>query len=141
MKKFLCGLSMALLTIILAFTLAGCSKAGNIKKAYENEGYTVTSAKAEESDLKSVLGEDAAKEAASYEYYTVCDKATGKIPVAFYIKCPSASKIKDTMTITNDDGSKDTSAYDEAVESGLINGDCIYVGLPAGDLFEIFKNA
>ena len=36
MKKFICGLSMALLTVILAFSLAGCSKAGNIKKAYED---------------------------------------------------------------------------------------------------------
>ena len=132
---------MALLTIILAFTLAGCSKAGNIKKAYENEGYTVESHSASEEDLKGILSDDAAKEASSYEIYVVYDKLTGKIPSASYVKFPSAGKIKDNMTVTKDDGSKDTTAYDEAVKSGLINGDCVYIGLPTGDLFEIFKNA
>ena len=133
---------MALLTIILAFTLTGCSKAGNIKKAYEDEGYTVTMTKAEESDLKGYgFSDDAAKEASSYEIYSVYDKLTGKVVVATYLKCPSAGKIKDAMTVTNDDGSKDTKIYDEAVEAGLINGDCVYIGLPAGELFNIFKNA
>ena len=142
MKKFLCGLSMALLTIILAFALTGCSKAGNIKKAYENEGYTVESHSASEEDLKKMgLSDEDAKEASSYEIYVVYDKVTGKVPSASYVKFPSAGKIKDGMTTTNDDGSKDTTTYDEAVEAGLINGDCVYIGLPTGELFEIFKNA
>lgn len=142
MKKFICGLSMALLTVILALALTGCSKAGNIKKAYEDAGYTVSSNSATEEDLKGAgFSDEDAKDAASYEIFIVYDKLTGKVPVATYIKCPSADKIKNNMTSTNEDGSKDTSAYDEAVESGLINGDCIYIGLPTGDVFNIFKNA
>ena len=127
MKKFICGLSMALLTVILAFSLAGCSKAGNIKKAYEDAGYTVSSHSASEEDLKNNgFSDEDAKNASSYEIYIVY---------------PSADKIKNNMTSTKEDGSKDTSAYDEAVESGMINGDCVYIGLPAGDVFNIFKNA
>ena len=142
MKKIICGLSMALLTVILAFSLAGCSKAGNIKKAYEDAGYTVSSHSASEEDLKNNgISDEDAKNASSYEIYIVYDKTTGKIPVATYIKYPSADKIKNNMTSTKEDGSKDTSAYDEAVESGMINGDCGYIGLPAGDVFNIFKNA
>ena len=141
MKKFLCGLSMALLTIILAFTLTGCSKAGSIKKAYENEGYTVESHSASEEDLKSAgLSDEDAKDASSYEIYLVYDKVTGKVPVATYVKYPSASKLKDSLTVTKDDGSKDTSVYDKAVETGNVNGDCWLI-LGAGKLLEIFKNA
>ncbi|MDE7083088.1 MAG: hypothetical protein K2O89_05225 [Clostridia bacterium] len=142
MKKFICGLSMALLTVILTFALAGCSKAGNIQKAYEDAGYTVSSHAASEDDLKdNGFSDEDAKNASSYAIYVVYDKATGKIPVATYIKYPSADKIKDNMTTTKDDGSKDTSAYDDAVEAGLINGDCVYIGVPTGDVFNIFKNA
>ena len=142
MKKFICGLSMALLTVILALALTGCSKAGNIKKAYEDAGYTVSSNSATEEDLKGAgFSDEDAKDASSYEIFIVYDKLTGKVPVATYIKCPSADKIKNNMTTTKDDGSKDTSAYDEAVESGLINGDCIYIGLPTGACSISSKNA
>ncbi len=142
MKKIIAGISMALLTVVLALTLAGCSKAGSIQKAYEDAGYTVSSHAASEDELKDKgFSDEDAKDASSYAIYVVYDKATGKIPVATYIKYPSADKIKDLMTTTKDDGSKDTSAYDEAVESGLINGDCVYIGVPTGDVFNIFKNA
>lgn len=142
MKKFICGLSMAILTVILALAFTGCSKAGNIKKAYEDAGYTVSSHSASEEDLKDAgFSDEDAKDAASYEIYIVYDKLTGKVPVATYIKYPSADKIKNNMTTTNEDGSKNTAAYDKAVESGLINGDCVYIGAPTGDVFNIFKNA
>lgn len=142
MKKIICGITMALLTVVLAFTLSGCSKAGDIKKAYENAGYTVTSHKADEQELKDEgFSEEDAKDAASYEYFTVYDKQTGKIPVATYIKYPSADKIKTKMSTVKEDGSTDTSSYDKAVEDGTVNGDCVFIGIPSGEVFNIFKNA
>lgn len=142
MKKFICTISLALLTAILAFAFAGCGKAGSIKKAYEDAGYTVSSHAASEEDLKdNGFSDEDAKDAASYEIYIVYDKATGKVPVATYIKYPSADKIKNNLTTTKSDGTKDTSVYDKEVESGLINGDCRFIGLPTGEVFNIFKNA
>lgn len=141
MKKFIAGLSMALLTIVLAFTLTGCSKAGNIQKAYEKEGYTVESHSASQEDLKNAgFSDEDAKDASSYSIYVVYDKATGKIPVGTYMKFPSAGKIKDNLSTTKDDGSKDTSVYDKAVEAGAINGDCWLI-LGVGEIANIFKNA
>jgi hypothetical protein len=129
MKKFLKVLSVALLVVVLAFAFAGCDKSGSIKKAFENEGYTVTTAKAEDSTvLKSILTEEQQKNIEDYEVI-VCAKG---LQSATIIKFPSSSDIKEAL---GDDG------YAKAEDSGYVNGNC-YLAVPLStDATKIFKNA
>ncbi len=136
MKKFLCGLSMALLTIILAFTLAGCNTDGKIKKAFEKEGYTVTATTVEENKeatavLSALLTEDEMKDANKYGIIVV-SKAI--VNTGVIIQFPSSGKLKETLN-KNDD-----KAYDKAKEDGFVNGNCYLVSI-SPDVIKIFKNA
>ncbi|MDE6504716.1 MAG: hypothetical protein K2L42_02465 [Clostridia bacterium] len=129
MKKVLVSISAALLVVLLALTMAGCDKSGNIQKAYENEGYTVTRIDAQESTaLKTLLGEEAKDELDKYAVF-VCTKGLQSVT---FVKFPSADTIKE---ILGEDG------YDKAVKSGFVNGNCYLLipGLPGVN--DIFKNA
>ncbi|MGN0813640.1 MAG: hypothetical protein ACI4MH_00220 [Candidatus Coproplasma sp.] len=140
MKKFLKLLSSALLVVVLAFAFTGCDKSGSIKKAFENEGYTVTVVDAENSGVASLLSGSLTKEQqedlAKYEII-YCNKS---LATAVIIKCGSESDLKDFLTVEDSEGNKDTSAYDKAKENGTINGNCYIITLSSAAK-EIFKNA
>lgn len=139
MKKFLATVSTVLLIAILAFTMAGCDNSGNIKKAFENEGYTVTSVKADSSEAKGLFtlmgfSEKQVKEAEKYEII-YCVKG---ISACMIIKFPSEGDLKEFLTVEKD-GNKDTAAYDKAKENDEINGNCLFIG--TGSSKDIFKKA
>ena len=139
MKKLLVGIVTTLLAVLLCCSLAGCDKSGNIKKAFEDEGYTVTIVDTNNDTAKGLLSAALTKEqvekVGEYGIY-LC---TGKLVPAIYIKFSSSSELKDFLTVEKD-GNKDTSAYDTAKEKGFINGNC-YLLPTVGKPLEIFKNA
>ena len=139
MKKLLVGVVSALMAVLLCLSLTGCDKSGNIKKAFEDEGYTVTVVNTDNDTAKSLLSVALTKEqvekAGEYGIY-LC---TGKAVPALYIKFSSAGELKDFLTVEKD-GKKDTTAYDNAKEKGFINGNC-YLLPTVGKPLEIFKKA
>lgn len=139
MKKVVLGIVTALMTVMLCLTLAGCDKSDSIKKAFEDEGYTVTVVDTNNDTAKGLLSVALTKEqvekVGEYGIY-LC---TGKAIPALYIKFSSSGDLKDFLTVEKD-GKEDTSAYDSAKEKGLINGNC-YLLPVVGKPLEIFKNA
>jgi hypothetical protein len=137
MKKFLKGLSVALLVLVCVFAFAGCDTSSKIKKAYENEGYTVSSVDASDSTVKSslsaVLSDEQMEKLEKYEII-YCVKI---LNTAIIIKCPSSSDVKSFLT--TDDG--DTSAYDTAKDNGYVNGNCYLVFATTSATKDVFKNA
>lgn len=136
MKKFFAAMATVLAVVVMAFTLAACSDAsGNVKKAFEKEGFTVTAIKAEDSELlMDLLNDEQKKDVSKYEVIYLEKQGSTILgnQSATVIKFPS----KDTIieSIGQD-------AYDKAVEGGLINKNC-YLLLPLGkDVVNIFKNA
>ncbi len=133
------------LTLVLAMSLVmlvSCGdKSGAIKSAFEKEGYTVKSVDATDEDAKDLLeilfDDEQMEEIAKYEII-LCTKdgLLNALKTAIVIKFPSSDDIK-TM-LTDDDG--DTEAYDEAVEDGTINGNCLIITL-SEDSVKIFKEA
>ena len=146
MKKVLAGIATALLTVILCLTMAGCDKSGNIKKAFEDEGYTVTEMTTKDNSsvetiLSAFLTKDQIAEVGEYSAYIVSQKiAIVDTPVAVYIKFSSSSELKDFLTTEDSDGKKDTSKYDEANKQGWINENCLIITV-IPKVLEIFKNA
>ncbi|MDE6585589.1 MAG: hypothetical protein K2K80_02795 [Clostridia bacterium] len=143
MKKFISAISIALLTVILAFTLAGCDKSGAIEKAYEDNGYTVKiTTTAENATVKNlistILTEEQKKEIDKYAliYASKLLPPEGVV----IIKFGSSGDLKDFLTIEDKDGNKDTSAYDAAKDAGHINGNCYFI-VGGKDALNIFKNA
>lgn len=136
MKKFIRCISVALLAVLCALAFAGCDKAGSIQKAFEKEGYTVTQTRAEDNDtIKAWLKEEQKEDIGKYGVLT-CTKKDGlsSAVVVIYI-CPSADDVKEALG---------ESAYDAAVEKGIVNGNCymvLPVGLDVSKIIEIFKNA
>lgn len=140
MKKVIIALCTAMLVAVLAFAMTGCSKAGSIVKAYENEGYTVSETKLTEESktmLKSFgVDEEALNDAESWALYTATKGLAAK--PSMFVKFPSASTLKDAFTSEDKDGNKDTAAYDKLVSDNRIKGDCLYISLI---MDSIFKNA
>lgn len=140
MKKLVKIFSVALLVVVLAVAFAGCDKSGSIKKAFESEGYTVTTVDADNSGISTLLGsalDDEQKELLEKYELLLCSKT---LPVAIVVKFSSAKEIKDFLTVEDSDGNKDTSVYDETKDAGYINGNCYLITL-SKDALEIFKNA
>ena len=141
MKKFLVGIVSAMVAVLLCFSLAGCDKSADIKKAFEKEGYTVTVVDTNNDTAKGLLSvaltSEQIEKVGEYGIY-LC---TGKLlqTPALYIKFSSSGELKDFLTVEKD-GNKDTSAYDSAKEKGFINGNC-YLLPTVGKPLEIFKNA
>lgn len=133
------------LTLVLAMSLVmlvSCGdKSGAIKSAFEKEGYTVESIKADNEDAKDLLellfDDEQMEKIAQYEIL-LCKKdgLTNIGKTAIVIKFPSADDIKSMLT--DEDGK--TESYDEAVEDGAINGNCLIITL-SEDSAKIFKEA
>ena len=135
MKKIICGISMALLTVVLALCLAGCNTDGKIKKAFEKEGYSVTASTVEENEsakafLSVLLTEDEMKDANKYGVITVSKSLNSGVIIQF----PSTGKLKETLN-KNDD-----KAYDNAKDKGYVNGNCYLISI-FPEVVNIFKNA
>ena len=125
---------------VLLLSLVSCGdKSAAIKKEFEKDGWTVTTAKADDGAVKAVLSliltEEQIEKAADYEII-LCTK--NYIKSAVIIKLPSANDVKDFLTIEDKDGNKNTDIYDSAKENGTINGNCILITLDS-DAKELFK--
>lgn len=138
MKKYLKGLSIAMLVLVsvCALAFAGCDKSGSIQKAFENEGYTVTSVDTKNEQVQAVftlvgLTDDQKQEIGEYSAL-LC---VNGVNVAVVVKFPSEDKIKEFLS-TEDS----TAAYDKAKENNLINGNCYLLTVSSGAK-TIFKNA
>jgi len=133
MKKFLKALTAVLAVVVLAVALVGCSdKYGKIKKAYEDAGYTISEvvASEKESQLKDTLGEEQYNKIKDSKIL-FCNKSL--VNLAFVVTFGSTDELKDFYG--------DEDAYNKAVESGYVNGNCVLLlGLTQGDR-DIFKNA
>lgn len=144
MKKVVSALFTAMLVIVLAFAVSGCSKADGVKKAFEDEGYTVSTVTVKDSESAksalSLLGltKEQINEAGEWEVISAAKLALTS--PALILKFPSSGKVKEFLTVEKEDGTKDTSIYDKAKESGKINGDCLLL-VGEGNAKEIFKKA
>jgi uncharacterized lipoprotein YehR (DUF1307 family) len=126
--------------LVLLVSLVSCGdKSGAIKKAFEEDGWTVTTVNTENSTAKTVLSlfltEEQIEDAAEYEIIW-CNKSIVKNAVV--IKFPSSGDIKTFLTVEDSEGKKDTKAYDEAKANGMINGNCLLVTADS-DAKELFK--
>lgn len=135
MKKFLRALIVVLAVVVMATVFAGCGdKSGAIKRAFEKEGYEVTVVNGADSEtLKSWLSDEKLDEIGKYEVMT-CTKSDGilsALDTAVIFKLPSKDDMVENLG---------QEAYDEAVESGYVNGNCFLFSL-SKDSLEIFKNA
>lgn len=144
MKKVLKSVLALSLACFMLLALVSCDKSGSIKKAFEKEGYTVTSVKADDESiqplLKLLLNEEQMKKVGEYELILCTpDGLLNATNLALIIKVPSSSDLKDFLT-TETDGKKDTSSYDKAEKEGWINGNCLILTLGSGAK-DIFKKA
>ncbi len=139
MKKTVIRVFALLLLCSMTLALASCfDKSGAIRKAFEEKEYTVeTLSVDEDSDILALfLDEEERARAAEYEFVYV----SKSIHKGLIIKMPSSNDVREFYAEENGDGKKDYSDYDDAVESGWVNGNCILFTLSA-DVKGIFKNA
>ena len=147
LKRALILATVAVMLLALASCGGSADKSGAIKAAFEGEGYTVASAKyADMGDeakaiIEAVLSDELVEKMANYEIMVFSQKVVVvDLPKAIVVKCDSADAVKDFLTVTKEDGTKDATAYDEAVSAGLINGNCYILSLDS-DAINLFKNA
>lgn len=135
MKKFLKSLLIVLAVAVMAVMFAGCGdKSGAIKRAFEKAEYEVTVINGADSEtLKEWLSEEKVDEIGKYEVITCTksDSILSALDTAVIFKCPSKDEIVENLG---------QEAYDKAVESGYVNGNCFLFSLSNKSL-EIFKNA
>ena len=123
------------LMLALALSLVACDKSADIKTRFEEEGYTVSSLPGNNSKVRAIftlagLTEEEIDELEDYEII-FCEKS---IYSALYIKFPSSGELRDELT---EDG--DATAYNEAVEEGRVNGNCLLI-YSIGDGDVIFRS-
>ena len=135
MKKFLRGALIVIAVVVMAVMFAGCGdKSGAIKRAFEKEGYEVTVVNGADSEtLKEWLSDDKVDEIGKYEVITCTksDSILSALDTAVIFKCPSKDDVVENLG---------QDAYDKAVESGYVNGNCFLFSL-SNKSREIFKNA
>lgn len=135
MKKFLRGALIVIAVVVMAVMFAGCGdKSGAIKRAFEKEGYEVTVVNGADSEtLKEWLSDEKVDEIGKYEVITCTksDSILSALDTAIIFKCPSKDDVVENLG---------QDAYDKAVESGYVNGNCFLFSLSNKSL-EIFKNA
>ena len=135
MKKFT-ALIAALLILAVSLSLVACDKSADIKTRFEEEGYTVSSLPGTNSKVQAFftlagLTEEEIDELEDYEIF-FCEKKS--IYSTMYIKFPSSGELRDELT---EDG--DATAYNEAVEEGRVNGNCLLI-YSIGDGDVIFRS-
>lgn len=132
LKKAVIVLTMALLVAVMSIGLVACSKSGSIKKAFEKEGYTVTTVD-KENELAKMLFDSAKEEQKAKLEKCELILVSKSLKTGLIIKFASASDLKEYVGEDN---------YDKAVEQGIVNGDCTLFTLDvSGDVAKIFKNA
>lgn len=140
MKRVLKKMAAFFAAFLMVFTLVGCDKSKSIKKAYEKEGFTVSVVNTKDnSTVSSLLGSVlSAEQKEAIDEYDVIFCTKNLTQNAVIIKFPSAKDLKNFLIVEDDDGNKDTSAYDSAKENGRIKGNCWFA---AGNTVDIFKKA
>ncbi len=133
MKKGIKIVSALCLIFVLLFALSGCNANDKIKKNFEDAGYNVSSTKVEEGNdaydaLVAIYGEEDAKGYIGYEWISVSKEGFANIGKSGTILCyASANDLKEKL---GED-------YQEAVDNGLVNGNC-YLITVSNDVKEIF---
>ena len=118
-----------LTALVLLVSLVSCGdKSAAIKKAFEDDGWTVKAVDTDNSAVKTVLSllltDEQIEKAADYEII-LCNKNI--IKNAVVIKFPSSGDVKTFLTVTDSDGKANTKAYDDAKANGMINGNCLLI--------------
>ena len=134
MKRFRTYLALALVLSLALLSLVSCDKSESIKKAFEEEDYTVSVISAKNDKAKAIFTllnytEDEIEEISEYELIYCTN---GILKSALIVKYPSAAELKEELI---DEGSK--AYYDEEKAAGKINGNChlIYGIGGADDIF------
>ena len=133
MKNLRSILALALVLSLALLSLASCDSSKTIKKAFEDEGYTVSIISAKNDKAKAIFTllnytEDEIEEISEYELI-LC---TNGLKSALIVKYPSAAELKEELI---DEGSK--AYYEEQKAEGKINGNChLIYGIGGAD--EIF---
>ncbi|MBR7110826.1 MAG: hypothetical protein IKC83_03030 [Clostridia bacterium] len=152
MKKVL----LTVMILILAVSLVGCgSSYGKIKSAFEKEGYAEQEIKAGD-DYKK-LEEEMKEDGIEFTVHHLQEDALIGKKNVIILEFKNIDGIKDVLEGDNDvaDAMKgllealDTTyeeIYDELVEVGLVNGNCMFIISLAdvvylNETLEIFKNA
>ena len=138
MKNMIRIVALALVLAMSVVALAACGgKEASIKSAFEKEGYTVKTVKNEDLDavtkgiLNAFIDEIGEESLKKYEII-LCNKG---FSTAIILKFPSDNDLKAALTF---DG--DSEIYDESVEEGVINGNCLLIPVDP-TVINIFKNA
>lgn len=146
MKHILSRTVALALACLALFAIAGCAsdKSAAVEKAFTKENYNVVKVDANNETaqglLKILFNEEQIKKISTYEIMLFQqDGLLNSGKSALVIKFPSSNDLKDFFTVEND-GKKDTSAYDEQKEKGNINGNCLIITL-SDDSRSIFKKA
>ena len=126
MKKLLKLTALTLVAVLLLASLVSCDKSKGLKEAYMEAGYTVQVVSGESSEAKTFFNligmtEEEIDELEDYELI-LCWKSV--VPAACIVKFPHMFELKDFL-VEEEDGVKDTSAYDKAKANGKINGNCL----------------
>lgn len=140
MKKTLVRVFTLVLATLMIFALVSCDKSKSVQKAFEKEGYDVTSVKASDSAIGTIIGSTLTSEQREHldEYeLMLCKK--GLLDSALVIKFSSEKELKEFFAVEKD-GKKDYSAYDKAEKDGLVNGNC-YIITISGNAKDVFKGA
>ncbi len=141
MKTMLKTLTLIALAALMIVTLVSCDKSDAIKKAFEKEGYEISTVDSENTLIKglltAVLDEEQMEALSEYELILASKSLTN---FALIVKFPGSGDLKDFLTVEDEDGKKDTSIYDNAKEEDRINGNC-WILTPNSDAKEIFKKA
>lgn len=141
MKKLI-ALSLAL---VMLLALVSCDKSSSVKKAFEDAGYKVETLNAENEDVKTILklllNDEQIEKVSEYEvYYFSMDGILNVLKKAVVIKFPSSGELADFLTVTAEDGTKDTSKLDKAEADGWVNGNCLIL-TASSDCLTVFKAA
>ena len=125
MKKLLKLTALTLVAVLLLASLVSCDASKGLKQAYIDAGYTVKVVTNEDTSAQiifALLGmtDEEIEELEDHEI-VICSKGLSQ---AMIVKFPHMFALKDFL-VEEEDGVKDTSAYDTAKAKGKINGNCL----------------
>ena len=137
MKKLVKLTALTLVAVLLLASLVSCDNSKGLKQAYIDAGYTVKAVTNEDTAAQIIFNligmtEDEIEELEDYEI-VICSKGLSQ---AMIVKFPHMFELKDYL-VEEEDGVKDTSAYDKAKANGKINGNCLLL-YGTGDADVIF---